>query len=152
MTNKVVPTCLWVCEPHHWNVHVDNLELVGFCYLERRLKNVDQLADILIGDVHCALGVKLDPDLIEHVVILVCNPVVDVIIGGAVVLEDHGDEHVHNDHGPRNDLLLVSTSNKYPLTRSGDGQRNKRSRHQMSRSLRPRQFPDQRFYNPCHQK
>ena len=96
----LILTCLWICESDHWDVHVYYFELVGPGDLQGRLQHVQQLAHVLVRDVHGALGVKLDPDLVEHVVVLVCDPIVDVVLGLGVVLQNHGDEHVHNDKRP----------------------------------------------------
>ena len=76
---------------------MNDLELVGPRYLQRRFKDVKELGEALVVDVLGAVGVELLPDLVEEVVVLVRDALLHVLRRLRVVLQDHSNVHVHDD-------------------------------------------------------
>ena len=74
-----VPALVGVADDR--DLHVDDFELVGFGDLEGRLQDIQELGQLLVGHVLGALLVELAPDLVEEVVVLVRDPLKDVLSG-----------------------------------------------------------------------
>ena len=53
------------------DVHRDDLVLVGFVDLERGLQHVQEVGQLPVLDVLRPVGVKLLPDLVEHIVVVI---------------------------------------------------------------------------------
>ena len=66
-------------EPCHYQRY--DLVFVGVRYPQRKLQDIQVLAEIIVADVLGPLRIKLLPDLVEQVVVLVCDALLDVFVG-----------------------------------------------------------------------
>ena len=56
------------------DVHRDDLVLVGLVDLERGLQHVQEVGQLPVLDVLRPVGVELLPDLVEHIVVVISQP------------------------------------------------------------------------------
>lgn len=62
-----------------WDVHLNNLKLVGLSNLKRGLENIQELRQIFERHVLGAFGVKLSPYFVEKLVILIRDPLLNIL-------------------------------------------------------------------------
>ena len=94
----MILTCFWVGESDNRNIHVYNLVFVRFWYLQRWLQTVKEFSNRFKRNIHRTLRVKLNPDLIEHVIVFISDAIVYIFLGLGVVLKNNSNVHVNDDN------------------------------------------------------
>ena len=63
------------------DVHADDFVLVGLVDLKGRLEDVQEVGEGVVLDVLCAVRIKLLPDFVVHVVVVVRKTFLDIFGG-----------------------------------------------------------------------